>query len=158
MLLPVANRPRTEATVELPSQGAGPESTGEPPGSTSARQLAEFDDSFTEMFDRIELTQSPAIQTSEDLWPDRIKASPDIPSYVHWHENVRPGGEAHPPNGLVSNLSIQARSVKELSQTLITMLDHYHRSQMGFPVLDGVQHEPIGSLQAFFQPLRCYFM
>ena len=53
------------------------------------------DGPLAEMLDRIGLDKLAAIRASAEFWPDRVEASSDIPSYLEWHDKVRPGGSAH---------------------------------------------------------------
>lgn len=127
---------------------------------------ATYGDAVTEMLHRIELTVDEAIETSTELWPDRIRASRDAAAYFQWHQKVCPGGTAHLSGGPVDlddNLHIRAKSITGLAEGLISMVDRFH-SRVPGPPPDGVMAEgpkgvfwrPITSLGEFFKPLRVY--
>src|SRR5580692_11453946 len=135
-------------------RGTTPESAVAP--STPLTEIP--DGPLADMCHRVGLTMLLAIDTSEELWPDRIKALPDIQRYLDWHEIVRPGGRAHTPTDL-AKIAITAGSVEELSRALIVELDRFHQSRMdpGFILVDAGLQVPAGSvpsLAGFFQNLR----
>ena len=110
----------------------------------------------------IELAMPPAIQTSSELWPERIEAIPDVSRYLQWHQEVRPGGRAHPPTQ-ASGIQFQASSVKDLSLALIVALDDFHHFRTnpesvppGLDLPEGVKYPEIRSLAGFFLSPRCY--
>jgi hypothetical protein len=113
------------------------------------------------MLHRIELPRSAAIEASHELWPDRAEDSCDIVGYLQWHEKVRPGGELHPRNGSSqsADLVVRGKSIKELSQSLIVKMDHFHRAG---GTTDPVSGTPPGGsitpLETFFNSVRYYIM
>ena len=135
----------------LPSQGAIPAPTGE----SSDTRLP------LELVNRIQLNASAAVQTAEDLWPQRAEASRDVRGYLDWHREVCPGGDFHVHTGEV--LRLQAESIEGLSHALISALDDFHRAQTeAAPEPSGLQlpEDPerfrIKSIGVFFQQPRRY--
>lgn len=168
-MLPVANRPRAEGRLESPVPGAVLRSTSDTFGCPPITQWTIPDGPVAEMIYCINLSRTEAIQTSAEIWPDRIKALPDISSYLKWHKIVRPGGTGHPSSisGDISNLNLRAGSVQGLAQALICMLDRFHYCQLSTELVDpeAVFHAPEGtvisiitSFEVFFQRLRCYLV
>ena len=136
------------------------------PQHPSAGPLAPCDD--PEMLHRIELPRSAAVETSNEHWPHRLKGSCDPTGYLQWHEKVRPGGGLHQRNrsGQSADLRVQGKSTKDLSQKLISRMDHFHRTQVDpdstsspdYQVPEGTPHDFFSSLGVFFNSLRYYIV
>lgn len=117
---------------------------------------------------RLALLAPTAIEVSRNLWPDRLEGTQDIPGYLKWHEQVRPGGSVHRNNGSdqQDDLHVRGKSIKDISQMLILMMDDFHRKRLGLdPVTGSSSQEPTGagydqieSLGQFFNSVRGYGM
>ena len=128
-----------------------------------------YDGTVAEMLCRIELTVDKAIETSAELWPNRIRDIRDATAYFRWHQKVCPSGIAHLSGGPVSqdgNLHIRAKSITGLAEGLISMVDHFHRRSASLPdplpVIttveepEGVYWSPISSLEKNFKSPQVY--
>ena len=116
------------------------------------------------MLNRLGLPRPAAIQTSHKLWSDRLEGSHDINGYLQWHGRVCPGGNLHPHDGSSQSphLRVRGKSVRELSQELIRMMDQFHRTG-GNSGTDSDGPEEVlqgsfSSLAVFFNYLRSYIM
>lgn len=126
------------------------------------------DPAVVNMLQRLELSGPAAINVSEELWPHRLKGTCQASDYVEWHDKVHPGGVIHPPDNYehLTELHIQGRSVEEIAQGLISIMDHFHRyggnphtgSGLDIQVPEGVKCSPIISLGVFFKKLRGYIV
>lgn len=150
----------------MATQTAISDPIGEPSALLPMGLQATYDATVTEMLHRIELTMDKAIETSAELWPDRITGCHDAAGYFQWHKKVCPSGTAHLSSGPVlqdNDLYIKAKSIAGLTEGLISMVDHFHSRSAGVPgpspvanMAEGVSWRPITSLGAFFRPLRTY--
>lgn len=131
--------------------------------------LADPDSPISNMLNRLALPGPGSIEVSCEMWPDRIEASQNIPAYLEWHEKVRPGGSLHRGNGLdqhENDLHARGKSIKDISQALILMMDRFHSarddqdplSESDPPLPEGAGCVPFDSLEPFFHPVRCYAM
>jgi hypothetical protein len=168
-LLPVTNWLRTEPTFESPHPAAVPRSTSDTIGSPPTARWTIPDGPFAEMLQRINQSKAEAIQTSAELWPNRVEAISDVSGYLKWHAIVRPGGTGHSSSvsNETSTLNLRAGSVRGLAQALICMLDRFHYCQISpgfvdpedvFQAPEGAVTSMIVSLECFFQRLRCYLV
>ena len=129
---------------------------------------ADPEDMVTDMINRLGLPMLAAIQVSCRLWPGRLEGSRNVTGYLEWHEKVRPGGSLHRSDGLQSNsdLYAQGRSIEDISQALILMMDRFHcvreglepDSGLDFQLPRGAECAHFESLGPFFSPIRCYGM
>ena len=128
-----------------------------------------YDGTVTEMLRRIELTVDEAIETSEELWPNRIRGIRDATAYFRWHQKVCPSGITHLSGGPASQdgeLYIRAESTAGLAEGLISMVNYFHRHPAGLPGAlpavtqfqepKGVYWSPIASLENFFKSPHVY--
>lgn len=118
---------------------------------------------MAEILDRIGLTGANAIQTSAEIWPGRIQASPDPKLYLEWHSDVHPGGSAHGREFGSELLLVKGASVKDLAYALIHKMDFFHGLQMygsDSPLSSPSREhgDQFTSLGVFFKGLRCYLM
>lgn len=153
----------TQATVSDP--------IGEPSVLLPMGPQATYDGTVTEMLRRMEQTVDEAVETSRELWPNRIREFRDAAAYSQWHQKVCPSGTAHLSGGFASqhgDLYIRAKSITGLAEGLITMVDRFHRHSPSLPgpltvdslieEPEGVHWSPIASLEKFFRSPRAYVM
>ena len=124
------------------------------------------DSPLAELLYRLELSRLAATEACHEFWPQRLKGSCDITTYLQWHEKVRPGGGLHPPDEDGIDLSVRGKSTEDVSQALIAMMDHFHLSRANkgstshavIQMPAGSSCDAINSLSVFFKSVRFYVM